>query len=610
MSTPNYRSLGLTAACVISVVLPLSLVIFTHQRELTPLYGSGPTCFLLDKIVLAAIVASVTQPFKVSRSRNLLYAALALTLAPNATYWVAVWTSRRKDAVLGPAITHATVLGPVVFILTTFVAEMEDMTSLKSKTGSSSREAPIVLRLVRGGICYLISNALAQRLWSPTTLFYNVSDSQIYLTLAGVLYSLWLFIPSAGSTSTKTTSKKNKMKGTSAQGNGIYKSMMSMIFIGLWWAVHPYLANPILPHPLPETYTHPTYPLQILSAEQSITGLITVGEWLPPRDHNGENDNELHSARYLRASHSILGGVWTHDKVQVLDDEQPITDSFGTPLGDSIYATFVLQEAVRLVNSTKAGETGNWNNALVIGLGTGISATSFMRHGVSTTIVEIDPAVYKAARTFFGLPDPGQGKVFLEDARAWVSGKRASLETGNNEALFDFVVHDCFSGGGVPEHIFTLEFWNDLKATMQPDGVLVVNFAGILKSESTRLITNTLERSFGQCRAFHDMFDELSDEKLETEFINMVLFCSQSPEPITFRNTRKSDWLGSPLRRHVLKSLLTREVNLSAIRQDPENDRWVLTDQHNPLGALQEKQGNHHWQVMREVLPDIHWETY
>ena len=106
------------------------------------------------------------------------------------------------------------------------------------------------------------------------------------------------------------------------------------------------------------------------------------------------------------------------------------------------------------------------------GVGTGISATAFMRHNISTTIVEIDPAVYKAARTFFGLPDPAN--IFLQDAREWTAKNRARIDAGHNENLFDIVVHDCFSGGGVPEHIYTMEFWSDLKAVMQPDGLLVV----------------------------------------------------------------------------------------------------------------------------------------
>lgn len=110
----------------------------------------------------------------------------------------------------------------------------------------------------------------------------------------------------------------------------------------------------------------------------------------------------------------------------------------------------------------------------ISGLGTGISTTSFMRHDISTTIVEIDPAVYKAARTFFGLANQGPEKVFLEDARTWVAKQRSTIEKGDKATLFDIVVHDCFSGGGVPQHLFTTEFWNDLKTVMEPEGILVV----------------------------------------------------------------------------------------------------------------------------------------
>lgn len=95
------------------------------------------------------------------------------------------------------------------------------------------------------------------------------------------------------------------------------------------------------------------------------------------------------------------------------------------------------------------------------------------KHGLHTTIVEIDPAVYDAARTYFGLPDPGEGRVFLEDARGWVHNAQLAVEKSEREP-FDIIIHDCFSGGGVPSHIFTLEFWKELKGIVKPDGVVAV----------------------------------------------------------------------------------------------------------------------------------------
>jgi spermidine synthase len=113
------------------------------------------------------------------------------------------------------------------------------------------------------------------------------------------------------------------------------------------------------------------------------------------------------------------------------------------------------------------------------GLGTGFSTSAFIRHGLNTTVVEIDPAVYDAARVWFGLPDPGRENVFLEDARGFVEKRHQNVRDGTEKRLYDIVVHDCFSGGGVPEHIFTSEFWDMLKVTMDAEGILVVVSKGI-----------------------------------------------------------------------------------------------------------------------------------
>jgi hypothetical protein len=114
--------------------------------------------------------------------------------------------------------------------------------------------------------------------------------------------------------------------------------MISAVALSFLPVVLRYLAAPTLPRPLVEPYVHPTENIRIHSSVQSNTGLIVVGEAL--------------GARYLRASHSLLGGVWLGDRVKGMNDQPPGGfDAQGEPLGDSIYSTFVLQEAARLVNS-------------------------------------------------------------------------------------------------------------------------------------------------------------------------------------------------------------------------------------------------------------------
>ena len=187
-----------------------------------------------------------------------------------------------------------------------------------------------------------------------------------------------------------------------------------------------------------------------------------------------------------------------HERVMYADPSLATSDAAGNRLGDSIYAAFVLQEAVRLINSTSRGDDWSGSEALIIGLGTGIATTALKSHGIQTTIVEIDPAVYDAARTYFGLPDPGDGRIFFQDARGFVWHRKQKLEAGEDLPKYDVVIHDVFSGGGVPGHLFTSEFWDDLKGIVKEDGVVVVVcFWRIVRDRSSRAHASVTELCWG-----------------------------------------------------------------------------------------------------------------
>lgn len=105
--------------------------------------------------------------------------------------------------------------------------------------------------------------------------------------------------------------------------------------------------------------------LRILFSTNSVTGVVVVGELLPPKAE-GADSTTLHSIRYLRASHSLLGGVWIGPSAVSLDNAPSRTDLAGTPLGDSVYSTFVLQEAVRLASSALRSDSTEQENALIM----------------------------------------------------------------------------------------------------------------------------------------------------------------------------------------------------------------------------------------------------
>ncbi|KAK7470402.1 hypothetical protein VKT23_001829 [Stygiomarasmius scandens] len=602
-------------------IIPLSLIVFTYERALNPLYASIPSAFLLDKFLFCAILVALVNPFfPLKSSHKLFFAGIVCSLAPNAAYWVPVWTTRRwKNPYWGPVLAHVAVLVPLALSFGNLV---------KSGRIRLSSGSDIVLRIGAAGASTFFSAFLSKKLWSRVAFLKNVSDDQIFLVHAFLAINAGIILLDLSKAVTKAKPIKGK-KATppSASSPLTRKAVALAVFLALWLSFsNRLLKSPVLPHPYPPTgnqevkrvtkepkppaglpFKHPSYPLIIHSSVQSTTGLIVVGEAL-------ENpDSPVHAVRYLRAAHSILGGVWVGSNVRSLDDEAPMYDARGVPLGDSIYGTFVLQEAARLVNSTgKGASKEDWKNALIIGLGTGISASAFHRHQMNLTIVEIDPAVYNAARRYFGLPDPGAENVFLEDARGWTAAKRAELESGKKMALYDIVVHDCFSGGGVPEQLYSVEFWNDLKKIVSPTGVVAVNIAGEINSKASRLVLYTLESVFPRCRAFYDSMDDIAEENYSEDFTNQVYFCTLSSEPLTFREPSIKDYVGSLLTRHMFQTLPKREVNLDVLRKSYINDSdlAVLSDSNNPLGKLQEEQGFDHWLLMRQVLPDVFWETY
>jgi hypothetical protein len=109
---------------------------------------------------------------------------------------------------------------------------------------------------------------------------------------------------------------------------------------------------------------------------------------------------------------------------------------------------------------------------------------------------------------------------------------------------------------------------------------------------------------YGECRAFHDYTADIDEEKLKNEFINIVFFCRQGGQPVKFRSAKRADYLTSHLRQYMLNNFQSREVPADWLSianytgtppQDPQADKWVLTNLHNPLPAWQDEDALHHW---------------
>jgi hypothetical protein len=160
---------------------------------------------------------------------------------------------------------------------------------------------------------------------------------------------------------TRAVVDKTKKKGPSGKPGPAKKAINIVAVVQLAIALTGLGVSQILRptlHPLHTPYSHPDQPVRILSSVRSVTGIVTVGETVPINYSLGSKKaDEAHGtfsdARYLRVDHSLIGGVWIGSKIASLDGiEPPSQDANGTRLGDSIYSTFVIQEAARLVSGT------------------------------------------------------------------------------------------------------------------------------------------------------------------------------------------------------------------------------------------------------------------
>lgn len=201
----------------------------------------------------------------------------------------------------------------------------------------------------------------------------------------------------------------------------------------------------------------------LVDRQESLTGYVSV------------LDNVDLGYRAMRCDHSLLGGEWIR---------RP--SNYNPRVSDPIYAVFTMLEAVRLVESVPElpRKEDQDSNALVMyeffpkalsdnsrltchsGLGIGTTPAALIQHGIETTVVEIDPAVYKFALQYFHFP-PNHTAV-IDNAILFI-------ETARHESKkYDYIIHDVFTGGVEPVELFTLEFMQGLDALLQDDGVVAI----------------------------------------------------------------------------------------------------------------------------------------
>lgn len=329
----------------------------------------------------------------------------------------------------------------------------------------------------------------------------------------------------------------------------------------------------------------------------------------------------------------MTGGEW------LLTAER--TSKEGWTVNEPIYAVFEMLESVRLLELDYP-VTDTSAQALVIGLGIGTAPKAFLAHGIDTTIVELDPVVHKFATQYFGLPT--NHTAILRDAVVWVKQHAKAIklsalsvidgETPEHDSQsearisektkrFDYIIHDVFTGGAEPLELFNTAFLRNLRTLLKPHGAIALNYAGDLSLPLTRLVLRTIEHTFGgQCKVYRDgppeklnanaKGDTKKGHDNSSDFLNMVVFCRNSPGPISFRQPTSADFLGSLSRKHYMLPKSEWEIPFPEQSSSVGKNEIDLLEPggESSWASEQVESAKRHWRIMRKVMPGALWELW
>jgi spermidine synthase len=98
---------------------------------------------------------------------------------------------------------------------------------------------------------------------------------------------------------------------------------------------------------------------------------------------------------------------------------------------------------------------------------------------VRVDVVELDPGITALARDHFGLRDHPRLNIIAEDARTFLN---------RNAEKYQVILCDTFNSHyAIPFHLTTLEAARRIKASMTPDGVVLINLLSAIEGDRGRL---------------------------------------------------------------------------------------------------------------------------
>jgi spermidine synthase len=207
---------------------------------------------------------------------------------------------------------------------------------------------------------------------------------------------------------------------------------------------------------------------------------------------------------------------------------------------------------------------------LIIGLGGGTMSNTLHQLYPQAKIenVEIDPAVIKVARQYFGFFENNNVTSKVQDGRIYV--KRTAMK----KQKYDWIILDAFNGDYIPEHLLTKEFLEETKSLLTQGGVLSAN---------TFSVSDLYAHESATYKAVFGDFFNVRNRKNS----NRIILTANNPLPsgdVIMDRVKKLALDLSPFGVDIAQ--ISSNMTSTKDEQDWLDNTKVLTDQFSPANLL------------------------
>ena len=223
-------------------------------------------------------------------------------------------------------------------------------------------------------------------------------------------------------------------------------------------------------------------------------------------------------------------------------------------------------------------------DALILGFGGGIIPKKLSAKGFNIDVVEIDPITLEIAEKFFKYKKINTN-FFFEDARTYVR---------KCKKRYNLIIIDLFFADGIPEHLTTIEFYNDLKNCLYDDGILISNSITDFSNDLTlNTVLSTFNAVFKNLYYFYDKAD-LGESGHSSKIYTLLQQIGQLKNlDLKFDNVPK-----------VMRAKLSSTLrNINKFKVEEMNKENIIYDEKNTYSEIFSKSMQSFRQLVSSSIP-------